>query len=148
MRKITWKPGAFTPPRVDECVGFARRVGYRKIMRRFQDHFSDVAAAYAAHRPTYPAALVDLLAESAPRRDLAWDAGCGSGQLSVLLAERFARVIATDASPEQIAHAAPHRTWRTRARPRKRAGCPRVSQTSRWPRKPRTGSISPPTTPR
>src|SRR5438876_4020524 len=108
MRKITWKPGAFTPPRVDECVGFARRVGYRKIMRRFQDHFSDVAAAYAAHRPTYPAALVDFLAESAPRRDLAWDAGCGSGQLSVLLAERFARVIATDASPAQIAHAAPH----------------------------------------
>ena len=108
MRKITWKPGAFTPPRVDECVGFARRVGYRKIMRRFQDHFSDVAAAYAAHRPTYPAALVDFLAESAPGRDLAWDAGCGSGQLSVLLADRFARVIATDASPEQIAHAAPH----------------------------------------
>src|SRR5207249_9253395 len=108
MRKITWKPGAFTPPRVDECVGFARRVGYRKIMRRFQDHFSDVAAAYAAHRPTYPAALVDFLAESAPRRDLAWDAGCGSGQLSVLLADRFARVIATDASTEQIVHATPH----------------------------------------
>ena len=76
--------------------------------RRFQDHFSEVAAAYAAHRPTYPAALVDFLAETAPQRELAWDAGCGSGQLSVLLADRFARVIATDASPEQIAHAAPH----------------------------------------
>src|SRR5216117_700666 len=108
MRKITWKPGAFTPPRVDECVGFARRVGYRKIMRRFQDHFSDVAAAYAAHRPTYPAALVDFLAEVAPRRLLAWDAGCGSGQLALLLADRFERVIATDASAEQIARAAPH----------------------------------------
>src|SRR2546425_8944646 len=43
------------------------------------------------------------------RRELAWDAGCGSGQLSVLLADRFARVIATDASPEQIAQATPHR---------------------------------------
>jgi SAM-dependent methyltransferase len=74
----------------------------------FKDHFSATAAAYAAHRPTYPAALTGLLAEIAPRQDLAWDAGCGSGQLSVLLADRFARVIATDASIEQIAHATPH----------------------------------------
>src|SRR5256886_10093963 len=32
--------------------------------------------------------------EIAARSDLAWDAGCGSGQLSVLLPDRFARVIA------------------------------------------------------
>ena len=74
----------------------------------FKDHFSATAAAYAAHRPTYPGALTDLLAELAPRSDLAWDAGCGSGQLSVRLADRFARVVATDASRQQIAHAAPH----------------------------------------
>jgi len=74
----------------------------------FKDHFSAVAAGYAAHRPSYPPALIDLLAELAPRPDLVWDAGCGSGQLSVLLADRFARVIATDASAKQIAHAAPH----------------------------------------
>jgi len=76
--------------------------------RRFKDHFSDVAAAYAAHRPSYPAALVDFLARLAPARRLAWDAGCGSGQLSLLLAGPFERVVATDASPEQIARAAPH----------------------------------------
>jgi len=76
--------------------------------RRFKDHFSDVAAAYAAHRPSYPAALVDFLARLAPTRRLAWDAGCGSGQLSLLLAGPFERVVATDASPEQIARAAPH----------------------------------------
>lgn len=75
---------------------------------RFKDHFSDVAAAYAAHRPSYPAALVDFLARLAPARRLAWDAGCGSGQLSLLLAGPFERVVATDASPEQIARAAPH----------------------------------------
>jgi len=74
----------------------------------FKDHFSAVAAGYAAHRPSYPPTLIDLLAELGPRPHLAWDAGCGSGQLSVLLADRFARVIATDASPKQIAHAAPH----------------------------------------
>jgi len=74
----------------------------------FKDHFSEVAAAYAAHRPTYPPALVDLLARIAPARRLAWDAGCGSGQLSALLAGPFARVWATDASTEQLARATPH----------------------------------------
>ncbi len=73
----------------------------------FKDHFSATAAAYAAYRPIYPTALADFLAEIAPRSHLAWDAGCGSGQLSVLLADRFARVMATDASAEQIAHATP-----------------------------------------
>jgi SAM-dependent methyltransferase len=75
---------------------------------RFKDHFSEVAAAYAAHRPSYPAALVDFLAGIAPAQRLAWDSGCGSGQLSLLLAGSFARVVATDASPEQIARAAAH----------------------------------------
>lgn len=74
----------------------------------FADHFSGHADAYAAHRPTYPRALVDYLAELAPRTGLAWEAGCGSGQLSVALARRFDRVIATDASAEQLARAAPH----------------------------------------
>ncbi|HEX9283895.1 MAG TPA: class I SAM-dependent methyltransferase [Gemmatimonadales bacterium] len=79
-------------------------------MPAFKDHYSAGAAGYAAHRPTYPDALGDFLATAAPRRELAWDAGCGSGQLSVLLAApgRFARVIGTDASAEQIAHAPPH----------------------------------------
>lgn len=73
----------------------------------FKDHFSGVAAGYAAFRPRYPAALAAWLAVKAPARDLAWDAGCGSGQLSRLLADRFARVRATDASAEQIAAAEP-----------------------------------------
>lgn len=74
----------------------------------FKDHFSGVASGYAAHRPTYPAAVVDYLADQAARRDLAWDAGCGSGQLSTLLAARFDRVIATDPSAAQIAQARSH----------------------------------------
>ena len=74
----------------------------------FQDHFSDVAAAYAAYRPSYPPALVDFLARLAPARRLVWDAGCGSGQLSLLLAGHFEQVVATDASPEQIARATAH----------------------------------------
>ena len=67
-------------------------------MAAFKDHFSDLAAGYAAHRPTYPKGLVDYLAGLAPARRLAWDCGCGSGQLSTLLADAFERVTATDAS--------------------------------------------------
>ena len=67
-----------------------------------------MAPGYAAHRPTYPPAVVDYLASQVPRQDVAWDAGCGSGQLSTLLAARFTRVIATDPSAAQIAQARPH----------------------------------------
>jgi len=74
----------------------------------FKDHFSARAAAYAAYRPRYPTPLVDFLADVASSTDVAWDCGCGSGQLSVDLARRFARVVATDASAQQLAQAVPH----------------------------------------
>jgi SAM-dependent methyltransferase len=73
----------------------------------FHDHFSAFAERYAEYRPTYPAALVELLA-SLTRPDTAWDVGCGSGQLTIALAERFARVIATDPSERQLAAAPVH----------------------------------------
>jgi SAM-dependent methyltransferase len=81
----------------------------------FKDYFSSGAAGYAAYRPTYPIALVDELANISPGRERALDAGCGTGQLSVLLAERFKEVIATDASAAQIAQAQPRDgvTYRT-----------------------------------
>src|SRR5207249_7256547 len=90
--------------------------------RPFQDHFSDKAAGYAAYRPVYPPALVDALAALAPGRGLAWDAGCGSGQLSLLLAQRFDRVIATDASADQIAHATAHPKVEYRCAPAEASG--------------------------
>lgn len=42
------------------------------------------------------------------RRGLAWDCATGSGQAAVGLARHFSRVIASDASEAQIAHAIPH----------------------------------------
>ena len=74
----------------------------------FKDHFSGHAGKYAEARPTYPPALFDWLAQQAPDRALVWDAGCGNGQASVALAERFARVFGTDPSAPQIAAAEPH----------------------------------------
>ena len=74
----------------------------------FKDHFSRDSVAYAAFRPRYPDALFDWLAGAAPERHLAWDCATGSGQAALGLAERFERVIATDASGEQIGAAVPH----------------------------------------
>jgi SAM-dependent methyltransferase len=74
----------------------------------FRDHFAPQAAQYAAYRPGYPAALIAALAGLAPSRDCCWDVGTGSGQAAVMLAEHFDRVIATDASERQVAHAVPH----------------------------------------
>ena len=68
----------------------------------FADHFSKVAARYAEYRPRYPMQLADALADLSPARELAWDAGCGNGQLSVLLTRRFKVVVATDPSGMQI----------------------------------------------
>jgi SAM-dependent methyltransferase len=74
----------------------------------FHDHFSGVAAAYRAFRPVYPPALFEWLAALAPARDLALDCGCGTGQASAGLAERFARVLAVDPSADLVAKAVRH----------------------------------------
>jgi SAM-dependent methyltransferase len=74
-------------------------------MGAFQDHFASAAEAYRANRPRYPSALFDFLAEAAPRRGTAWDCATGSGQAAEELGQRFARVVATDASLGQLARA-------------------------------------------
>ena len=81
--------------------------GGRRTAGAFKDYFSGNSKGYAAFRPRYPKALAAWLASKSPARNLAWDAGCGTGQLSVQLAELFARVRATDASAEQVATAEP-----------------------------------------
>lgn len=74
----------------------------------FHDYFSADSSAYAEFRPSYPDVLFEYLALLCPHRDQAWDAGTGSGQAAVALARHFESVIATDASPSQLAHAEPH----------------------------------------
>lgn len=96
-------------------------------MSAFKDHFSTRSADYAAYRPTYPRALVDFLAEAAPARALALDCGCGTGQLSVMLAERFERVIATDASAKQVEQAERHPRVEYRVAPAEASGLPDAS---------------------
>jgi SAM-dependent methyltransferase len=93
----------------------------------FADHFAPVAGAYAAHRPRYPDALFDWLAGLVPRRTLAWDCGAGSGQATLQLAERFDRVVGTDASASQLAGAPPHARIEWRIAPAERSGLPAAS---------------------
>ena len=74
----------------------------------FQNLFGPRAAKYIESRPRYPRPLFHYLAVVSKGTDLAWDCATGNGQAAVGLAERFARVAATDASPEMIAKAIPH----------------------------------------
>jgi ubiquinone/menaquinone biosynthesis C-methylase UbiE len=93
-------------------------------MAAFTDRFGAVACAYASFRPTYPGALFAWLAAESPARALAWDCATGSGQAAVALAEHFSEVIATDASPEQLANARAHPRVRYRVAPAEASGLP------------------------
>jgi SAM-dependent methyltransferase len=77
------------------------------VTNSFKDHFSGHASDYARYRPSYPPALFSYLAEICQRRELAWDCATGNGQAARGLAPYFVRVVATDASTEQIARAEP-----------------------------------------
>lgn len=69
--------------------------------------FSQGGKAYAAFRPQYPAAVASYLASVVPAKGLAVDVGCGTGQLTQLLADHFGSVIGLDPSADQLAHAVP-----------------------------------------
>lgn len=90
----------------------------------FKDHFSTRSADYAVYRPTYPRALADYLADQCEQTELALDVGCGTGQLSVLLAGRFKHVIATDASAQQVEKAEPHERVEYRGAPAEKSDLP------------------------
>jgi ubiquinone/menaquinone biosynthesis C-methylase UbiE len=90
----------------------------------FQDHFSNVAAKYGSYRPTYPDALFEYLARVSPAGSPVWDCAAGNGQASQSLAAHFPTVIATDASAQQIAAAAPHPRIEYRVAPAEASGLP------------------------
>jgi len=91
----------------------------------FEDHFSGHAAAYATYRPAYPAGLpayVSGLPVPPADHRLAWDCATGNGQAAHGIVEHFARVVATDASPQQLAHAVPHARIEYRVAPAESSG--------------------------
>jgi len=90
----------------------------------FKDHFSGVAGHYAHFRPRYPAGLFDYLAGLVPKNSMVWDCAAGNGQATLDLAARYDKVIATDASREQIAAAAPHANVEFRVATAEHSGLP------------------------
>ncbi len=75
---------------------------------QFKDHFSGHASDYAKYRPTYPEELYRFLAKISPDTKQVWDCATGNGQAALALTKYFNRVIATDASQQQIQNAVPH----------------------------------------
>jgi len=88
----------------------------------FKDHFSARAEDYAKFRPRYPEGLFRYLATITPAKQLAWDCATGNGQAAVALAEIFERVIATDASEQQIGNAEAHARVDYRVAPAENSG--------------------------
>jgi SAM-dependent methyltransferase len=91
-------------------------------MTTFKDHFSRHADSYAKYRPHYPPDLFEYLASVAPGHELAWDCGTGNGQAAIGLAPYFDRVVATDASEEQLRNAFPHEKVTYRVAPAEDSG--------------------------
>lgn len=74
----------------------------------FKDHFSKQSTVYRKYRPDHPHELIEYLASLCTEHELAWDCATGNGQASTKLAEYFDAVYASDASTNQIDHAAGH----------------------------------------
>lgn len=91
-------------------------------MSTFKDHFSSASDRYAAYRPDYPAALFTWLAGLCGEHDTAWDCATGNGQAALGMAPHFRKVIATDASAEQIKHAELHPAIDYRVAPAEASG--------------------------
>jgi SAM-dependent methyltransferase len=74
------------------------------------ERFSDRAADYARHRPTYPAAAIDAILEGLgePSRLVAADLGAGTGISARLLADRGVFVHAVEPNAAMRAAAEPH----------------------------------------
>lgn len=96
-------------------------------MGEFKDHFSGHAGDYASFRPGYSAALYRWLADVSPSRECAWDCATGNGQAALGLAQYFRRVVATDASKEQIEHAVKFPTIEYRTETAEQSSLPSLS---------------------
>ncbi|MEJ2103115.1 MAG: class I SAM-dependent methyltransferase [Ignavibacteriaceae bacterium] len=75
---------------------------------KFEDHFSKLAGTYSKYRPKYPSALYEFISGCCKEHIQAWDCGTGNGQAALELTNYFERVLATDASKEQIEFSQSH----------------------------------------
>ncbi len=74
-------------------------------MNQGKDLFSAQSKQYASFRPTYPKELYDFILSHVKNRSIAWDCGCGNGQVANDLSPYFEKIFATDLSAKQIENA-------------------------------------------
>lgn len=80
-----------------------KMVATRALSTFRTDHFSHASANYANFRPSYPGDLYDKLLDfHCGARDMCVDIGCGNGQATRHLANKFRRVIGVDPSKAQL----------------------------------------------
>jgi len=69
---------------------------------KWKDNFSKQSKSYAQFRPIYPKELFQWLGSQLTSKETLWDCATGNGQAASGLAPYFKKVIATDASQNQI----------------------------------------------
>jgi SAM-dependent methyltransferase len=74
-------------------------------MKPTKDNFSTQAATYQKFRPVYPPALYGEILKHVQEKNTAWDCGTGNGQVALVLADHFQKVVATDISERQLKNA-------------------------------------------
>lgn len=70
--------------------------------------FNLASDQYQSGRPRYPKTLYGILGRHCRGHALAWDCGCGNGQVAIDLAQHFKNVEASDINENQIAHSFAH----------------------------------------
>lgn len=71
----------------------------------FKDFFSVQSEQYSRYRPTYPAELFKFLSSICASHQTALDTATGNGQAAIGLAPLFSKIIAIDASVNQLKYA-------------------------------------------
>ncbi|MCY7295043.1 class I SAM-dependent methyltransferase [Alteromonas sp. a30] len=70
-----------------------------------KNHFETGGSDYSKYRPNYPNELIKQLSSLVNKPSTALDIGCGTGQLTALLADHFETVIGVDSSENQLVNA-------------------------------------------
>ena len=90
---------------------------------KFKDHFSsDMRPNTRSFVRVIRTNCSNIWPRISPRHELAWDCATGNGQAAIGLAAHFEKVIATDASAQQIENAEPDKRISYRVAPAEASG--------------------------